>query len=146
MKSSNQLRINISFILYTFNFSFNLCNENILTHVFISWWSITPSPSRSYILNNQEHFSSLVPLEVMWRPIRNSLKSKKPSLFVSKVLKMCWLKFWNVLFQGKASQQSSENWEGPSSPLGQSSMKWWYQLYNFSLVSSAHQQALPLLG
>ena len=92
---------------------------------FISWKSISPLPSTSYILNAQASFSSGVPAEVTWSASMNSLKSIVPLLSVSKVLKTFSLNF-SAFPPGNILEYISTNCVLVSSPSGQSSRNPWY--------------------
>uniref|UniRef100_A0A915HW33 Uncharacterized protein n=1 Tax=Romanomermis culicivorax TaxID=13658 RepID=A0A915HW33_ROMCU len=64
---------------------------DILTSIIliISFSSIVPLPSMSYIRNAHSSFFSGVPLDVTFMAKRNSLKSMQPELSVSNVRKTC---------------------------------------------------------
>ena len=85
---------------------------------FISWKSISPLPSTSYILNAQASFSSGVPAEVTWSASMNSLKSIVPLLSVSKVLKTFYLHFPRGISWSTFPQTVSSSALHQGSPLG----------------------------
>ena len=105
------------------------------TYRFISWKSISPLPSTSYILNAQASFSSGVPAEVTWSASMNSLKSIVPLLSVSKVLKTFSLNF-SAFPPGNILEYISTNCVLVSSPSGQSSRNPWCHSWGIAILQN----------
>merc|ERR1712168_648298 len=106
-----------------------------VTILVISFKSIHPFPSTSYILKAHSSFCSGVPRDVTSMARRNSLKSMNPFLSVSKVRKT-WSQNCSALPLGKNNLYMSTNLGGVSLPLGQSCLK---PLYHSLIVFSSYR-------
>ena len=141
IQQTNILSIKTTFLLALNGWSYKqnitvVFNVNpILTLMIstISFFSIVPFPSISYIANAQFNFCDGLPPDVILIASRNSLKSILPLLSLSNDLNTCsqnWLGFP----AGKNVEYTSKNLVFDSKPSGQS--LWKTKIYHFHFEDS----------